>query len=44
MATPPPLKDEEELYEMDRDELVDYAVDRQRAAYEGWERMMGDDL
>ena len=42
--SPPPTYTEEELYEMSREELVDYAYDRQQAAYVGWERMMGRDL
>lgn len=40
----PPMKSDEELEEMDREELIEYAKGRQEAAYNGWERMMGDDL
>ena len=44
LMSPPPMKSEEELREMTIDELVEYALDRQRAAYGGWESMMGRDL
>lgn len=40
----PPTKTKEQLREMDREELVEYAHDRQEAAYRFWERAMGDDL
>lgn len=40
----PPLKTKEQLREMDHEELVEYAYDRQEAAYVGWEQMMGDNL
>lgn len=42
--SPPPMMSEEKLREMDRDSLVEYAMDRQDAAYGAWEQMMGDDL
>ena len=42
--SPPPIYTEEELYEMSREELVDYAYNRQQAAYEGWEENMGPNL
>ena len=43
MSTPP-NKNEEELREMDYDDLIEYALDRQQAAYVSWERNMGRDL
>lgn len=42
--TPPETYTKEELREMDHEELVEYAYDKQEAAYRGWERNMGDDL
>lgn len=44
IAMPPPLKSEEQLRKMDREELIEYALDRQQAAYSNWESMMGSDL
>jgi hypothetical protein len=36
----PPLKSKEELCEMDHKELVEYANERQQAAYSIWESMI----
>lgn len=40
----PPKKTEEELREMSREELIEYAMDRQDAAYDSWEASMGRDI
>lgn len=40
----PPMKTRKQLEELSRLELIEYAMDRQRAAYEDWERSLGDDL
>lgn len=44
MVGTPPMKTEEQLQAMDRDELVQYAMERQDEAYKYWEAAMGRDL
>jgi len=40
----PPFKTKEQLREMDYEDLLEYAYDRQEAAYTNWENMMGNNL